>query len=272
MNINFSKAEAAGNDFIILDNRSNKLFGAGLNFSDFAKYSCKRKYSVGADGVLILEKSDKADMKMRILNPDGSEVAMCGNGIRCSAYYAYQKGWCVSSMRIETLSGILEANVSGNSVKIKMPLPKDIKLNQNLGVGKTIMNIHSINTGVPHVVHFVEDLKNYPVKESGKNLRHHKMFEPGGTNADFVKVRDKSTIEVRTYERGVEDETLACGTGVVASSLITHLINGIESPIKALTKGGEVLKVYFKKEQKEIRDVYLEGDSRIAFEGGLDYV
>lgn len=272
MRIDFTKAVASGNDFIILDNRKNRLGDRIPDFSDFAKFACRRKYSVGADGLLVLENSKKVDFKMRIFNPDGSEVTMCGNGIRCSAVYAYEKKWCGSSMKIETGSGMLEAGVSGESVKIKMTSPGNIKLDQNIGAGKTIMNIHTVNTGVPHAVHFVEDIENYPVKEMGAKVRYHKLFEPEGTNADFVKTSDKSTIFVRTYERGVEDETLACGTGVVASAIISHLVNGTKNPTNAVTKSKEVLRVYFKKEHNQFRDVYFEGKAGIVFEGGINYV
>lgn len=272
MRIDFTKAEASGNDFIILDNRENKLFERIKNFSDFAKVFCRRKFSVGADGLLVLEDSKKCDFKMRIFNPDGSEVTMCGNGIRASALYAHEKKWVSSSMKIETGAGIIEAEVKDGRVKVKMNLPKDIRLNQNVGIGKTVMKVHAINTGVPHAVHFVEDIEDYPVKENGAKLRFHKIFEPEGTNADFVQGPDRSNIIVRTYERGVEDETLACGTGVVASALVSHLINDTKEPVSAITRSGEILKVYFKKEKNNFHDVYLEGKAEIVFEGGINHV
>ncbi|GAF99021.1 unnamed protein product, partial [marine sediment metagenome] len=188
------------------------------------------------------------------------------------ALYAYRKKWCGGSMTIETGAGILEAEVNSGSVKVKMTPPEDIKLNQNIGVGKTIMNVHTLDTGVPHVVHFVEDVEKYPVREMGGKIRYHKVFEPDGTNADFVQISGKSTITVRTYERGVEDETLACGTGVVASAVISNLINGTEPPVSAVTKSGDVLTVHFNKERDTFRDVYLEGKAYIIFNGEVDYV
>lgn len=272
MKIEFTKVEASGNDFILLDNRENKLGSKIEDFGAFAKFACRRRYSAGADGVLVLEDSEPADFRMRIFNPDGSEVTMCGNGIRCSAIYAYANKWCGPSIRIETGAGILQAEVKGEAVTVKMTSPKDIRLDQNVGLGKTIVNIHVANTGVPHAVHFVERLTDYPVKEVGSKLRYHKLFEPEGTNADFVEVIDKTTISVRTYERGVEEETLACGTGVVASAIISHLINGTEEPVNAITRGEDILKIHFKKELNLFRDVRLEGKAHITFEGGLDYV
>ena len=282
MRIDFAKVVASGNDFIIVDNRENKIKEKIIDFADFARFSSRRKHSVGADGVLVLEDSAKADFKMRIFNPDGSEVTMCGNGIRCSALYAFTNKWCGPSMKIETQAGILEATVKEESVypaharmgwvKIKMTPPKNLKLDQNIGVGKTILAIHTVDTGVPHAVHFVDGIKDYPVKDMGAKIRYHKIFEPEGTNADFVKPIDKSTISVRTYERGVEDETLACGTGVVASAIISNLVNGTQQPVSANTEGRDVLKVHFKKEHNRFSDVHLEGKSHIVFEGGMDYV
>ena len=272
MNINFTKAVASGNDFIILDNREKRLKDRVPDFGNFARFLCRRRYSIGADWLLVLENSKKADFKMRIFNPDGSEVTMCGNGTRCSALYAYRKKWCSISLKIETGAGIIEGEIKGKFLRIKMMPPKKIKLEQNIGIGKTIMNIHTVNTGVPHVVHFVENIENYPVKEMGRKIRYHRLFEPEGTNANFIEQVNKSTISVRTYERGVEDETLACGTGVVASAIIAHLVNGVKQPVSVVTRGKDVVKVYFKKEYNRFKDVYLEGGARIVFEGGINYV
>ena len=272
MKISFTKAVASGNDFIIVDNREKRLRDRISDLGDFARFSSRRKYSVGADGLLVLEDSKKVDFKMRIFNPDGSEVTMCANGARVSALYAYQKKWCGSSVKIETGAGIIEAEIKDGSIRIKMTPPRDIKLEQNIGIGKTIMNIHTVNTGVPHVIHFVENIENYSVKEMGKKIRYHRLFEPEGTNANFVKPIDKSTISVRTYERGVEDETYSCGTGVVASAIISHLVNGVEQPVNAITRSKDVLKVYFRKELNRFHDVYLEGEAHIVFEGGINYV
>jgi diaminopimelate epimerase len=272
MTVEFTKVQASGNDFIILDNREDALGGKISDFGAFAKFACRRRYSVGADGVLVLEGSKRADFKMRIFNPDGSEVAMCGNGIRSSVLYAYTNNWCGPSMKVESGAGVSDARIENTSIKVKMTPPKDIRLDMNIGLGNTIFNIHTANTGVPHAVHFADNVKGYPVREAGAKLRYHKLFEPEGTNVDFVEVIDKSTIYVRTYERGVEAETFACGTGVVAAALVSHLVNGTEQPVSAITRGGDVLKIHFKKELNLVRDVYLEGEAHIVFEGGIDYV
>jgi len=272
MKILFTKAQAAGNDFVIVDNIAGVLGGKIDDLSRFAKFICRRKYSAGADGLLVLENAAASDFKMRIFNPDGSEVAMCGNGIRASALYAYNKKWCPSPMKIETAAGVLEATVSGEAVRIKMTPPENIKLDRNIGAGKTILNVHALNTGVPHAVHFVDDVEGYPVTEMGGKIRYHKVFEPEGTNADFVQISGKSMIKVRTYERGVEDETLACGTGVVASALASNLVNGMESPVSAVTKSGDVLTVHFKKSHDNFSEVYLEGKAHIVFNGEVNHV
>ena len=272
MRIEFTKAAASGNDFIILDNRANKLVERGLNLSNFTKFSSRRKFSVGADGILVLEDSKSGNFKMRIFNPDGREVTMCGNGIRCSAMYAHKEKWCSSPMKIETGAGIIEAEVKEELVKVRMTEPCDIRLEQNIGVAKTIMSIHTINIGVPHAIHFVEGIENYPVKATGRDIRRHKVFEPAGTNVDFVEVRDNSTIVLRTYERGVEDETLACGTGAVASAIIAHMVRSVKEPISVVTRSKDVLKIYFKKERNSFSNVCLEGTAKIIFQGGIDYV
>jgi len=270
--IPFTKVVGSGNDFIIVNNRENKLKKIISDFSYFAKDVCERKKSVGADGVLVLEDSETADFKMRVFNPDGSEVSMCGNGARCLALYAYEANWCSNNLKMETGAGQVIAEVSANNVKLAMTEPKDIHLNRDLGLGNTIFKTHFVNSGVPHVVHFLNeetDIKQYPVKETGRSLRYHKVFEPNGTNANFVKLSDKTSINLRTYERGVEDETLACGTGAVASAIISHLVYGIEQPISVFTRSGDILKVYFKVSGKKISDVYLEGPARIVYEGEI---
>jgi len=262
----FTKAMASGNDFIIIDNIGAELSELNLDYSLIARDLCRRKLSVGADGVLILEKSSAADFRMRIINPDGSEVDMCGNGLRCSALYASTRGRG-DKLTIETRAGILEAEITRRVVKIKMSTPKDLKLDINLGVGANILKVHHINTGVPHVVHIVENIENYQVKKIGREIREHSVFASRGTNADFVGDIEKHYARIRTYERGVEDETLACGTGIVASAVILGLLGRVVSPVKLRTQSGEVVTVYFNITEKKVTDVYLEGEAKIVCEG-----
>jgi len=267
--MNFTKAVASGNDFVIVDNRTGQASGRsgqGADWPFFAKKLCERKTGIGADGLLLLEDSGEADVKMRIFNPDGNEVNMCGNGSRCVAFYCNKK-----EVKIETRAGILQVKLlSKNRVKVKITDPKDPKIDLNINLDGEDYKMYYINTGVPHVVHFLEELDNFDVKKIGRLTRYHKDFQPNGTNANFVKVLDKKSIAIRTYERGVEDETLACGTGACASAIIASLVKNVTSPVSARTRSGEILKVYFDKDGDAFKDVYLEGEVRIVYKGQVD--
>jgi diaminopimelate epimerase len=261
----FTKAVATGNDFVIIDNRP----GDAEDLPALARKLCDRKKAVGADGLLVIETSKKADFKMRIFNPDGSEAEMCGNGSRCVALYAASRKISKPQMTIETLAGVLGASVKGDTVKVKLTDPKDIKWNLCLMINKCPYKLNFVDTGVPHVIHFTDDLEKIDVKNLGSHIRHHGEFSPEGTNADFVKVVDKHTIKVRTYERGVEDETLACGTGAVASAIISAEAEKMPSPITVETRSGEKIKVYFEIKDGNFRNVYLEGKAKLVFDGML---
>ncbi|MFH1847300.1 MAG: diaminopimelate epimerase [Candidatus Omnitrophota bacterium] len=262
----FTKAVASGNDFIIIDNKNRELDVRDYDYSEMARDLCRRHISIGADGLLVLEDSDKAVFRMRIINPDGSEVNMCGNGARSSSVYAAHSKWG-NELTIETRAGILGAVVHDNMVKIKMSDPTDLKLDINLGIGSNIITVHSVNTGVPHVVHIVDDLGKYEVKNIGRKIREHTIFAPNGTNADFIGNINGNSAEIRTYERGVEDETLACGTGTVASALILGQLGCVSSPVEIKTRSGEILKVYYDIHGKKMSNVYLEGSAAIVYEG-----
>jgi len=270
--VNFTKVVGTGNDFIVVDNRTKKFEKIVKNISKFVLEVCHRRLSIGADGVLVLEDSKKADFKMRIINSDGSEASMCGNGARCAALYAVTNKWCGNELKIETGAGIVAASVKAPQVKLKMTDPVGLELNRGLNVDNLVMQSHFINTGVPHVVYIVEDIEEYPVREMGAKIRHHKDFAPAGTNANFVKVIGDNEIRVRTYERGVEDETLACGTGSTASAIIAALVSGLKSPVKVKTQSGEMLTVYFEASGNKVSKVYLEGSAKIVFEGGIENV
>jgi diaminopimelate epimerase len=269
--IRFTKAVATGNDFVVVDNRKKVLKN---NLARLAKELCDRKYGIGADGLLLLEGSDSADFKMRIFNPDGSEAQMCGNGSRCIALYAYKKKIASSSMDIETLAGIISASVNGDNVKVKLTEPKDIQWNLCLMIHECPYKVNFANTGVPHVIHFVKDIENISVKELGSSMRYHADFSPEGANVDFVRIadRNKKKIQVRTYERGVEDETLACGTGAVASAIIAAEAEDISSPITVETRSGEMLKVHFEMVKGDFKNVYLEGKAQLVYEGEIQDV
>lgn len=259
--IQFTKMVASGNDFVVLD--ASRLKTRVKGFSALAREACDRKFGIGADGLLVLEKSKKADFAMRVFNPDGSEPTMCGNGARCAALF---KG--KNRIKFETKAGILEAQVVKDTVRLKMTEPKDLWPNIDLSIGTQFYKVHYINTGVPHAVFFVGNVDTINVKEVGKQIRFHKHFHPEGANADFAQAAGVSAIKVRTYERGVEDETLACGTGSVASALASFYLKLTKkSPVSVETKSGEILKVYFDYKKDKFTNVWLEGGARVVFKG-----
>lgn len=268
----FTKVVASGNDFVIIED-SYKL--GVISYKLLVKRICDRKFGVGADGVLLLDESKKADVRMRIFNADGSEARMCGNGARCVAFYACSRLKTQNPrLKIETKAGIIEAEVKGESVKIKLTKPEDYRPGLIIKINNRKLRVNFINTGVPHAVIFVAGLNKINAAEIGRAVRYHKGFAPKGANVNFVEVVNKDTIRLRTYERGVEGETLACGTGSVASAIIFSLqspVPCIRERINVITQGGETLKVCFMKEAGRISDVWLEGRVRIVY-GGEYYV
>ncbi len=259
----FFKMVGTGNDFVVIDNRKS-LIGSRAKL---AQKLCDRKRSIGADGVLLLEKSNRADFRMRIFNADGSEAEMCGNGIRCIAKFAQEKRITGNRFKIETLAGIIDGNIRGPIVKARMIDPKDMQLNFTVSVDKHPTKLSFVNTGVPHAVCAVSSIEKVDVDTLGPKLRHHTYFKPRGTNANFVQFLSDGSIKVRTYERGVEGETLSCGTGSTASALIAAALKGFRSPIKVRTASGDTLKIYFSKNQNQFKEVYLEGAVQKSFEG-----
>jgi len=265
--IPFTKMSAAGNDFILIDNRTTVLDPE--RGTEIARSICRRKVSVGADGLILIEDSRRADFKWRFFNADGSEAEMCGNGGRCAARFAHLKGIAPPRLTFETMAGIIKAEVGEERVKLELPPPSRHCLGETLLLEGTRYTINSITVGVPHAVLFVDDLSGCPVVTLGKKIRFADHFKPAGTNVNFVSIRQGSTIAVRTYERGVEDETLACGTGAVASALITSAREGMPSPVSVITRGGETLTVYFSKEQDVLTELFLEGGAAFVYEGQL---
>jgi diaminopimelate epimerase len=266
--IQFYKMSGCGNDFIIIDNRSPVIEEKDL--AAFIVGICRRKMSVGADGIILIENSDTVDFKWRFYNSDGSLAEMCGNGARCVARFAYMNGITGPDMAFETLAGIVSASVSETGlVKIKMTDPVNLVPDRPLVLKSGKYAVGSVNTGVPHVVMVVEDIQKTPVKEMGREIRFHPDFAPAGTNANFVSVQPDNIIAVRTYERGVEDETLACGTGCVASALITARNFALVSPVTLLTRSGGYLRIYFNQYKDTYSDVYLEGDARLIYRAEL---
>lgn len=274
-NLHFTKMTGAGNDFIVLDNRDGKIpeQGRGPLFRSW----CRRRLGVGADGVLLVEPpmGGVADFRMRYYNADGGEAEMCGNGARCIARFANLVGAAPDRMAFEAEAGLLRATVSGEDVILDMRDPHSLRRDVKLGLeeieGGTV---DTINTGVPHAVAFVRGIEAVDVKALGARIRHHEALSPAGANANFAELLDTGRIAMRTYERGVEDETLACGTGAVAVALIAYLKKLASPPVEIVTSGGPVLKILFEDTEEAegggFSGVRLEGEARIVYEGELN--
>jgi diaminopimelate epimerase len=264
--LRFTKMNGAGNDFVMIDNRAGDLQLAAEQISKI----CDRHRGVGADGVLVLERpTNGADFRMRYYNADGGEAEMCGNGARCFARYASHVAGPVEQLSFETPAGVIGADLQGELVCLQMSEPKDLRLNVKIPLSDRTLDGHFLNSGVPHVVIPVEDLEKVDVRGVGSAVRHHELFAPQGANANFLKRRGDRQIAIRTYERGVENETLACGTGVVASALIFAATEGVGGPIGVLVRGGNELKVGFEKSGAEFKNVTLTGPAEFVFEGTI---
>jgi len=273
MLLNFFKMNGAGNDFIVVDNRDLALTAA-LDADTIAAL-CDRHRGIGADGLLAVEPAQKgADFRFRYYNADGGEAEMCGNGARCFGRFTAHLGEIVlKKVTFETIVGTLAAEMIGDDVRIAMSDPTDFG-NIKSTVPGLEATLHFVNTGVPHVVVFLpsaEALDEFDVFTHGAAIRHHSAFSPAGTNANFAAVIAPDHISIRTYERGVEDETLACGTGMVAAALIHHLLTGAPTPIKVDVEGGDTLEIGFEKTgEQAFKNVTLTGPADFVFEGEID--
>jgi diaminopimelate epimerase len=265
--LRFTKMNGAGNDFVLIDNRAGDTH---LNRSQIARL-CDRHRGIGADGILLLEKaSNHADFRMRYFNADGGEAEMCGNGARCFARFANKVAGAREKISFETPAGVIRAELIDELVTLQMTEPTDLQLNVALRVADENRTVHFINSGVPHVVIPVSQIDDVDVRRQGAVIRHHEMFSPKGANVNFIDKRGANKIAVRTYERGVEDETLACGTGVVASALIFAAVEKIDSPIDVLVRGGNELQVGFEKKGTQFKGVTLTGPADFVFEGRIE--
>ncbi len=236
--IPFYKMSGSGNDFIIIDNR-----------------------------IPIV---DDADLKNLITGACRRKMSLCGNGARCVSRFAFLKGIAGEKLSFETDVGIVSATITGERVKIKMTEPTDIREEASLDLADRAVSYRYINTGVPHVVIETENLEGVDVVDMGREIRRHPLFSPGGTNVNFVRFNDNGTLDIRTYERGVEDETLACGTGAVAAALAAFMKHGLQPPVTLRTRSGEHLRIYFKDAGTGFWNVFLEGDARVIYKGELN--
>lgn len=266
----FHKLHGNGNDFILIDNRRNVLKGRSL--SALAKQVCHRNRSVGADGlIVIVPPTDrrKANFKWRFFNADGSEAEMCGNGSRCAARFAVIKKIAPRTMAFETRAGIIHADVKKDTVKVQLTGAAGRRMNIPVPLDFGTRIGHFINTGVPHVVYFSNNLETEEVQSVGSKTRWHQLFRPAGTNVNFVHSSSLHALRIRTYERGVEGETLACGTGAVAAALISASLGKAQSPVTVTTRGGDRLIVSFVQHDEGFSDLHLEGAAVVICEGSL---
>ena len=233
----FLKISATGNDFILIDNREG-LYDANRD-TDFFRRICQRRLSVGADGVILLQKSQRADFRYVHVNSDGSLAEMCGNGSRAIAYFAHRLGMVGENMSFEINNNVYHASIKGLEVTTEFILPKDRAFGLQIVKEAELQEGGFIDTGVPHFVIFAKNVGALDVTGLGGKYCHHPIFSKGA-NADFVQVIDSHHLQVRTFERGVEAETLACGTGAVAASIISHSRMGTFSPTMVGFPGGEL--------------------------------
>jgi diaminopimelate epimerase len=273
LDIFFTKMQGGGNDFVIIDNRAE--MAALENGKEAARRLCHRKFGIGADGLILIENPGPTQpathFRWRFFNADGSEAEMCGNGARCAARFANLSQIAPAQMRFETLAGIIEAEVfqASEQVRIRLSDPRNLKTDIDLPLERQTVTVHHIDTGVPHTVLFVPDIRHAPVVESGRAIRYHGTFQPKGTNVNFVQVLGPSEIAIRTYERGVEDETLACGTGATAGAIISAIKGLCKPPVRVLTQGGDVLIIDFMPRNDTVKDVFLTGPALVVFDGRI---
>ncbi|PAZ01629.1 MAG: diaminopimelate epimerase [Spartobacteria bacterium AMD-G5] len=266
MELRFTKMNGAGNDFVVIDNRARQF---SLDGQTIARL-CDRHRGVGADGLLAIEPAEgQADFRMRYYNADGGEAEMCGNGARCFARFSARlMPEKPESVSFETQAGVIVAKFEGDLVSLDMGRPTDHRTPQVFDLGGANHEIHFLNTGVPHAVVFVSDVETVDVHNLGRTIRRHEAFAPKGTNANFAQAVEKNHLVLRTYERGVEGETLACGTGVCATALLHALAAGAASPVHVTVRGGDTMRVDFTKDADgSFATAKLTGPADFVFDG-----
>jgi len=268
MTLDFVKMNGAGNDFILIDNRPGKI---KLTTEQVVRL-CDRHRGIGADGLFLLvpNTSGKAEWSWEFYNSDGSVADMCGNGARCFARFVQSVAGAKDQASFETGAGVITAKFNSARVTINLTAPKDLRLGEIVPAAGAKLTVHSLNTGVPHAVIFVPDADKAMVQQLGAELRYHEHFKPKGTNVNFAQVLGPNHIRVRTYERGVEGETLACGTGVTAAALVSSRVHKFISPVKVQVQGGDTLEVSWTDSGDGFADVKLSGPADFVFTGRIE--
>ncbi len=269
MDIAFHKMHGAGNDFILIDDRAGTFPASD---SAWLRQICDRHDGVGSEGVLLLQRSQSAHVRMAFYNPDGGRVAMCGNGARCLARLAFDLGAAPAAMRLETDAGEVAAAVAGSNVRLRLPEPEIVQLGMSLDVsGSGLMNADLVVVGVQHAVVWTAAPDAIDVARLGAAIRNHPALAPEGANVNFAAVENDAGLYVRTYERGVEAETMACGTGITACAVAAALGGKATPPVRVRCRHGETLVVGLGLEDGRVRDLTLEGPAVYVFRGTLEY-
>jgi diaminopimelate epimerase len=274
MGLAFAKMSGAGNTFVVIDDRGGAveaaLKAAGLTLDGFVIRMCSPLYGVGADGLILLRPSDRYDFAWRFFNADGSHANMCGNGARCAARYARLVGLAGDTAAFETGAGVVRAETHGTDVRVALTPPGPVGPPLSLRLGGETFTGYAIDTGVPHLVIPVPHVSRVDVEALGSQARHEARFKPAGTNVNFVSVQDDGTLRVRTFERGVEGETMACGTGVTAAALVMAHLGRTGPPVTVVPLSGEALTVSFTREGDAFTRVTIDGPAKVLFRGEID--
>lgn len=267
--IKFAKMSGAGNDFIVIDNREGRLNQLETRL---IRQWCTRRLAIGADGLMLLNSSQELDFEMAYYNADGSSAAMCGNGGRCIARFAVLVGAAEEkkAMNFQAPSGCYQAVVDNSQVDLKLIPPAVINQDVTLILPDASVTVDVTDTGVPHAVQLVEDIEQVAIEQLGPAIRYHKEFQPEGINANFVQIMDQHTLKIRTYERGVEAETLACGTGAAAAALVAAKRGLMQSPVQAETRSKVILEMTFALEGEKISSLRQKGEARLIYWGTID--
>jgi len=268
MMLEFVKMNGAGNDFVLIDNRAGKI---RLTTEQIVRL-CHRHRGIGADGLFLLvpNTSGKAEWSWEFYNSDGSIADMCGNGARCFARFVQRVAGAMEQTSFETGAGVISATFNGDRVTVNLTKPRELRLNESIPTAGSKLTVHSLNTGVPHAIIFVSDADRAMVQQLGAEIRYHERFKPKGTNVNFVQVLGLNHIRVRTYERGVEGETLACGTGMSASALVAARVHQFTAPVKVQVQGGDTLEVTWTETAGEFDNVKLTGPADFVFKGSIE--
>lgn len=269
MKVPFWKMHGAGNDFILMDHTRSAV---GPITPPQIRDWCQPHTGIGADGLIILQppRSPQHHFRMQFFNPDGAEASMCGNGARCVARFAYDQGIAPLIMHFETGAGHMQATIKDREVTLEMPVPTTMQLGQELLLDQQLQAFDFADTGVPHAILVCPDVDLIDIIHMGSAIRRHPHFSPDGTNVDFVQILPGNHLRIRTYERGVEAETLACGTGVAAAAVVTACRGLVQAPVQVQTAGGDVLTVSVETNGNAITRLQLTGPAVYVFEGSVD--